>query len=184
MPEGTDGEILGRFSSGDTAAFAGLYRKYYRRVFAYCHRLVGNRESAEDIVQSVFAKAMESAAALKKPESFSFWLFTIARNEVYATFRAAKKVGTAELDDEVWDSDSPLERVVQNETSELVEEAFSRLKPEYREVLVLRHFEKLSYVEIASLTGATVSSVESRLFKARKALIKVLEPVVRERGVS
>ncbi len=184
MAERSDSEILGQFTGGDAAAFGGLYRKYYRRIFAYCHRLLGNREAAEDVVQSVFVKAMESAYALEKPESFSFWLLSIARNEVYATFRSAQKSGTTELNDDVWDSDSPLERVVQNETIALVEAAFRRLKPEYREVLALRHFEKLSYARIAALTGTTISSVESRLFKARKALIKVLEPAIRERGVS
>jgi RNA polymerase sigma-70 factor (ECF subfamily) len=52
----------------------------------------------------------------------------------------------------------------------------NQLKVEYREVVILRHYDKLSYAEIAAITGDTVSSVESRLFKARKALAKKLKP--------
>jgi RNA polymerase sigma-70 factor (ECF subfamily) len=65
---------------------------------------------------------------------------------------------------------------VRKETTEIVELVLNQLKVEYREVLVLRQYDKLSYAEIAAITGNTVSSVESRLFKARKALAKKLAP--------
>ena len=66
------------------------------------------------------------------------------------------------------------------ELTEVVETYLWELKVEYREVLVLRQYDKLSYAEIAAITGDTVSSVESRLFKARKALAKKLAPYFKE----
>ena len=184
MPDRDDSDILRRVAQGETAAFAELYRKYQRRLYGYCLRLLGDRDSAEDVMQTVFVRAMEHLASLERPELFYSWLFTIARNEIYAGFRAARRNGTVDLSEDVWDEETPHERVVQGETEALVEDGLSRLKPEYREVLVLRQFEKLSYAEIAAITGTTVSSVESRLFRARKALMKYLEPFLRERSVS
>ncbi len=183
MNDFTDSELIQRYTSGDKTAFNVLHKKYYKRLFGYCYRLFPERDAVEDIVQSVFIKAMESLHTLDKPALFYYWLFTIARNEVYALFRANKKNGTTEVDEEVMDPVTPHDRYIQHETAAMVEEGLNALKPEYKEVLILRQYEKLSYAEIAAITGATISSVESRLFKARKALMKYLEPYVNERGV-
>ena len=183
MDARTDTEIVGRVRAGETDAFGELYRRYRTRLLGYCLRLLGDRSRAEEVVQAAFVKALESIGSLENPGLFSSWLFTIARNGVYAHFRAERKNGAAECSDDVWDTDTPHERAVAGETAALVEDGLGRLRPEYREVLILRHFEKLSYREIAAITGATVSSVESRLFKARKALLKYLEPYVRERSI-
>jgi RNA polymerase sigma-70 factor (ECF subfamily) len=180
----TDSNLLHRYANGETAAFGELYEKYYRRLFGYCHRVLQNRENVEDLVQSVFVKALESVNSLEKPELFYYWIFSIARNEVYGALRKTRNNRTVELKDEVWDSETPHESYEAQEMATIVEEALTHLKPEYREVLVFRQFEQLSYAEIAAITGDTVSSVESRLFKARKALIKYLEPYMRERNSS
>jgi RNA polymerase sigma-70 factor (ECF subfamily) len=181
VDEVNDSELLRRFAGGDSAAFGEIYHKYYRRVFGYCYRLLRDRDATEDLVQSVFVKALESVKSLEKPESFYFWLFSIARNEAFGWLRARRKDVAGLSDEEVWDTETPHELLVRRENSDLVEEGLQRLKPEYREVLVLRQFEKLSYADIASITGSTISSVESRLYKARKALIKYLEPILQER---
>jgi RNA polymerase sigma-70 factor (ECF subfamily) len=85
-----------------------------------------------------------------------------------------------EEEDDLWSEETPHEQVVRKELTELVELHLNQLKIEYREVLVLRQYDKLSYAEIAAITGVTVSSVESRLFKARKALAKKLAPFFKE----
>jgi RNA polymerase sigma-70 factor (ECF subfamily) len=178
-----DAAIIRRVTSGEADAFGKLYTKYHGRLLGYCYRLLQDAEAARDVVQTAFTKAMESLSSLERPESFYSWIFTIARNESYTILRTRR--GTeAGLSDEVWDTDTPHDQMVQKETSEQVGEALNRLKPEYREVLVLRHFERLSYGEIAAITGDTVSSVESRLFKARKALLKHLNHALEERTSS
>ena len=89
-----------------------------------------------------------------------------------------------QLTDEVWDTNTPQDIYAEQETAIHLEKALDHLKPEYREILILRHFERLSYVEIAAVTGDSLSAVESRLFKARKVLVKLLGPYMEERSKS
>jgi len=177
-----DAELVGRSCKGDKAAFSALYEKYQRRVFAFCYRLTANRETAEDVVQTTFLKAYQSLATLDDHRLFYYWVFSIARNEAFRHIHQRRKSGvTISLEDaeDVWDGESPHEQLVNEETHALVERILGKLKAEYREVLILRQYECLSYAEIAAVTGDSISSVESRLFKARKALSKQLTPYVR-----
>ncbi|HTP13975.1 MAG TPA: sigma-70 family RNA polymerase sigma factor [Bacteroidota bacterium] len=179
MQVSTDAELLSRIRAGDQASFTMLYEKYKRRLFGYCYRLIQDRQSAEDVVQTTFIKAFESIQTLDKPELFYYWLFTIARNEVYGFVRRKRSnriVRSLEDEEDIWEVESPHVQMVQQETSELVQQLLNQLKVEYREVLILRHYDKLSYAEIAAITGDTIPSVESRIFKARKALAKNLKP--------
>jgi RNA polymerase sigma-70 factor (ECF subfamily) len=177
-----DTELLKRINAGEARAFTTLYEKHSRPLFRYCFRLLQHRETAEDTVQTAFIKAFASLARLQDPASFRCWLYAIARNEVYGSLRLRRRNGVqTALDDacSVWDENSPYAQLVQQEASEVVETVLSELKAEYREVIILRQFDGLSYGEIASITGDSASSVASRLFKARKALEKRLSPYFR-----
>ena len=179
MQSQSDRELLNQIRDGSGQAFTVLHNKYRRRLLAYCYRLLQNRTAAEDVVQVSFQKAYESLSTLDNPELFFYWLFSIARNEVYGHIRRTRRNGTVysiEEEDVFMEEESPHDQVVREETMEIVEHFLNQLKVEYREVLVLRQYDKLSYAEIAAITGDTVSSVESRLFKARKALAKQLAP--------
>jgi RNA polymerase sigma-70 factor, ECF subfamily len=178
-----DKELLNQIRSGNERAFTDLYNKHRPRLLAYCFRLLQDRVAAEDVVQVAFQKAFESINSLDKPELFFYWLYSIARNEVYGVIRKTRKNGTTSSIDEekdIWDEETPFELVVKTELAELVQHHLNHLKMEYREVLILRQYDKLSYAEIAAITGDTISSVESRLFKARKALAKKLAPYFME----
>lgn len=179
MSDLADQDILLKVHRGDTRAFGLLYDRYKPRLIGYCYRLIGDRQSAEDIVQTSFMKAFASLSSLENPGSFSHWIFSIVRNEVYASLRVKRSNGTTlpiDSGEDVWDPDSPLDSLIRGETIEAVQRCLRQLRIEYREVLILRQYEKLSYAEIASLTGDTISAIESRLFKARKALAERLAP--------
>lgn len=173
-----DKELLDRIQAGDDRAFTDLYNKYRRRVLAYAFRLLQDRSAAEDVAQVAFQKAYESLKSLDNPDLFFYWLFSIARNEVYGHIRKTRRNGTPVSieEEDIWAEETPHDQAVSKETAEIVQHLLSQLKVEYREVLVFRQYDKLSYAEIAAITGDTVSSVESRLFKARKALAKKLAP--------
>ena len=177
----SDTELLLRLKTGEKSAFGPLYERYRRRVYGYCLRMLRDTDRAQDMVQAVFLKALESAASLERPEIFTCWLFTIARNEIYSALRRSRTGQTVELQEEVWESETPHDIYVRQESAMQLESALARLKPEYREVLILQHLEQLTYGEIAAVTGETVSSVESRLFRARKALVRQLGPYMPER---
>lgn len=171
----SDAQLIGRIQLKDSNAFVELYHRYKRRVYEYCFRLLQDRQIAEDATQNTFIRVHESIRSLKNPESFKAWMFAIARNQVYAHVRRLRSNGLDENED-VWEVQSPHEEFVIQEQAELVQKLLAELKPEYREVLILLEYEQLSYAEIATVTGSTLSSVESRIFKARKALGKKLKP--------
>jgi len=179
----TDEQLVERIKSDETRAFAHLYHRYKHRIYAYCYRLLRHPQNAEDATQETFMKIHRSLQQLENPASLQTWIFSIARNEAFTILRRAKPVEELEkAENEVWDEEGPLERIVQREKAAIVQHCLSLLKPAYREVLILREYEHQSYSEIASSTGASESAVKSALFKARKAMGKKLELMMDERN--
>ena len=174
-----DETVIQQIRAGNSDAFAQLYEKYKSNVYAYSFRLLQNVSNAEDAVQNAFMKAYQSISTLDDPSAFKYWLFIIARNEVYSLIRKSRSNGQSKsLDEseEVWADETPLSEAIQTNTSDIVQAFLGRLKTEYREVLILREYDQLSYAEIAAVTGDTESSVKSRIFRARKELTKKLRP--------
>jgi len=167
--------LVARLQKGECKLFGALYERYRRPLFAYCYRLLNGKERAEDVLHEAFLKAYASLDGLNDPALFRVWLFRIARNEAYGLMRKPQHRPYDDAED-VWSEQTPYDSLVALEQTEIVRKALQSLKDEYREAIVLREFEGFSYVEIAEITGDTESSVKSRLFKARKALIKKLEP--------
>ena len=140
-----------------------------------------DQQRAEDAVQNVFLKLQTGQQNIRNGQSLQSWLFTVARNEALSDINKKKSV-TAD-DSIVWEGDSPEDELLAKERKELIEIVLQRLHAPYREVIILREYERLSYEEIAGITGTTISSVKSRLFKARKALIEKLKPYFNERSL-
>jgi RNA polymerase sigma-70 factor (ECF subfamily) len=111
--------------------------------------------------------------------SFRSWIPTIARNGVFRQLHRQQRNGSFDEED-AWTDETPLTLSVTHDTSEIISLCIDALKPEYKEVLLLRECEQRSYGEIAIITGNTESSVKSRLFKARKALAEKLKPFFKE----
>ena len=132
-------------------------------------------------MQNVFLKLQTGQQNIQNGQSLHSWLFTVAHNEALSDINRKKSV-TAD-DSIVWEGDSPEDELLAKERKEVIEIMLQRLHAPYREVIILREYERLSYEEIAGLTGTTVSSVKSRLFKARKALIEKLKPYFNERSL-
>ncbi len=175
MKQPTDEQLITRLKDGDRYAFGELYARYRPRAHRFALKLLRDPDQAEDCTQDAFLKAQKGIAGLQAAPSLKAWLFSIIRNEVFEYFRRNRRNG--QLGDEnVWEGKSPHDEVVSRETSEIVQLKIECLRDEYREVLILREYEQMSYAEIASVTGDTISSVKSRIFKARKALVKALKP--------
>ncbi|MBX2991660.1 MAG: RNA polymerase sigma factor [Bacteroidetes bacterium] len=183
MHPDSDEELLERIRRGERTALAHLYSRYKVHLFRFCLHLLKNEAQAEDAVHDTFVKICNGAHTVGNPGSFRGWIFQIARNEALMNLRQRKASSDDGLDD-VWDEETPLTLLVDKDISGIVHQMMSRLRIEYREVLMLREYEQLSYTEIARITGATESAVKSRLFKARQALAKNLEPMMRERAKS
>ncbi|MFH0991414.1 MAG: RNA polymerase sigma factor [bacterium] len=170
----TEAELIHKAQLKDERAFAELFKRYRFSVIEYCSQLLQNRETAKDAAQNTFIKVYNSLETLRNHDSFKAWLFTIARNEVYALIRRNRcNVSIDDLD--VWETPTVHDDYIKQEAEEIIQHLLRRLKPEYREVLLLDEYEGFSYAEIASITNNTVSSIESRIYKARKALSKKIK---------
>jgi RNA polymerase sigma-70 factor (ECF subfamily) len=170
----TESELIQLLHHGDRQAFTVLYEHHKAAIYRYCLRMLIDSDAAEDATQETFIKMLAGIKGLQNVESFLPWLFSIARNEVMMHIRRTRRNGV-HSDEDVWDETTPYELTVSAETKEIVQRLLQNLKSEYREVIVLREYEQLSYTHIAEITGDTESSVKSRLFKARKALTKKLK---------
>jgi RNA polymerase sigma-70 factor (ECF subfamily) len=176
----TDAELIADLSAGNPDAFGELYRRYRTSLFAFCVRMAGDRTRAGDLLHDVFLKLYQSASTIRETGALRIWLYRVARNEVLMSIRQKREVADPDPD-LVWDGETPLTILETAEESRRLERALGSLKAEYREVLLLREEEGLSYAEIATITGDSESSVKSRLFKARRALANLLVPRATER---
>lgn len=179
---GDDADLVRRVLEGDPSAYAGLVARHRDRLGRYAVRMLGNREDAEDAVQEAFVRAYRSLAHCE-PDRFGPWLFMIlvnrcrtiggqrARREQLLSPAVEGFEGTSDPD--------PAERAAWNE---MVRWAVARLGPVYREALLLKHVEELSYEEMAELTGASVSALKMRVKRACDQLRELLREENRVRA--
>lgn len=173
----SDTALIDAFRRGDEFAFVALYDRYKGAIYAYCARMLLDRDAAQDLLQETFARAYEHRDRLLNTTSFKAWLFTIARNQcLNALRRRGREIPLAPDAPEPPAQGTPFSHLLRSEQTALVQRTLAALSPEYREVVVLREYQNLSYDEIAAVTRTTVSSVKSRLFKARRKIGVLLAP--------
>jgi RNA polymerase sigma-70 factor, ECF subfamily len=178
----SDEELADAFRNGDDGAFSTLYERYRRPLYVFGVRMLGSAEAAGDLVQDTFLGIYERRRELQSLRNFRGWLFTVGRNRCLTLLRQQKTRGRLGADaDREPRADGPAATIESEEESRLVRRTLAEMQPEYREVLVLREYQGLSYREIAGITGATESAVKARLFRARQALAGMLRPAL-ERG--
>lgn len=181
-----DRALIEAFQAGDDFAFVALYNRYKEAVYGFCVKMIMDRAVAEDVMQETFLRAFENRDRLLNASSFKAWLFTIARNQSLNQLRRSNRQVGIEDAGGVPDvlRETPIAELEKNERVALVTRFLGELKPDYREVLVLREYQNLSYEEIAVVTRSTVSAVKSRLFKARRRLAECFEAYLREERVA
>lgn len=174
-----DRSLIEEFQQGDEFAFISIYNRYKTPVYAFCVKMLGDREQARDVMQETFLRVYENRDRLSNTGSFKSWIFTIARNQCLNQIRKARWQVPLENEREpAARQETPISRLEKNERVALVARYLNELKPEYREVIVLREYQNMSYEEIAAVTRSTLSAVKSRLFKARRKLASFIEPLL------
>ena len=179
-------EIVNRVISGDTEAFEALVLEHQNKVYSLALRMVGNEEDARDMAQEAFIRAYGSLAGFRGDSKFSVWLYRLTSNICIDFLRSRGKKRTVsmtwagdegedavelEIPDETWSPESQLERSL---TRESVRRGLESLSPQYREILLLREINGLSYAEIAGALSLEEGTVKSRIFRARKKLCDFL----------
>lgn len=170
-------KLLGGSKSESEAAFAEIYDRYSRRIFAYIIRILNNRDKAEDVFQETFIKFFNNVNAESMTSSLIGFLITIARN-LCLNIKRDKRI-ILSLDD-FNDLTSEYNADNSNELEELVKASIELLDFEYREPLVLRVYDGLDYTEIAEICGISAGNARQRVHRAREKLKSALTPYLKE----
>jgi RNA polymerase sigma-70 factor (ECF subfamily) len=174
IPVSTEDEdgLIGRCLAGETAAFEPLVERYHRPLFGAAVRLLGSREDARDVTQTVFLKAYQALATCDRQRRFFSWIYRILLNECLNALRARRPIEA--LPDGLAAPAVRRDPVDEAETRQQVRRALLQLTETQRDVIVLRHFAELSYDQIALALGVPEKTVKSRLFSARQRLCEIL----------
>ena len=174
-----------RVLGGDTNAFEALVVEYEKNIYAITQRMTGNAEDAADMTQETFIKAYNSLSSFRGDSKFSVWLYRIATNVCLDFLRSRSRKPTVSLSMEDEDgeetqldiadeSQSPERLLERGLTRDAVRRGLNALSPEYRQILLLREIQGLSYEEIADVLSLEAGTVKSRIFRARKRLCAFL----------
>jgi RNA polymerase sigma-70 factor (ECF subfamily) len=184
--ENAERRFIERLQQRDERAFNQLVEAHERRVFGLVLRMLGNRAEAEDMVQEVFVQVFKAIDTFRGDSKLSTWVYRIAVNlcknrSKYLHRRKAEAQDELDLSFErrslqdargvtAGEASTP-DQVLQGLQAEhIVRLAISQLEPDFREVLVLRDVEELTYEEIMAITGLPEGTVKSRIHRARSML--------------
>jgi RNA polymerase sigma-70 factor (ECF subfamily) len=170
----SDRDLIQRARRGDAEAFGELVLRYQASVFNVCYRILHERAEAEDMAQETFIRARERLHTFDEERLLGPWIRRVAANVCLNHVGTQKR--TAELEDErdADESQKPESQVETRERSEQIRKALASLPVHYRVVIELRHYQELSYDEIAAELNIPLSDVKSHLFRARKILAEKL----------
>lgn len=175
----SDEECIARVLNGDTQAFGILFDRYRYLVHRLAYDMLKENDLAEDVIQDVFIAAYRNLDRLREPAAFSGWLSTIARNRCRNVLRSMKlKQHSLDSMKEEYGYDPPAPEPEEDESEAhlaLVMQTLPRLPAKYRQIVELRYIQNLTYQQIEEALGISMSAVKSRLFHARKKLIRLVE---------
>ena len=178
----TDEELVAAFQNGDAAAFDALVGRWDRKIQGAIYRVLGAGEDSRDLCQEVFLKAYRALGTFKREARFSSWLYQIALNACRDRLRRRRGRVQVSLDDaadalEATQDHQPsaLDLVEARDLARAVQAAMATLPHEQREVIALKEYQGLTFVEIAEALDVPVSTVKTRLYRGLGQLRQQLE---------
>lgn len=195
--EDTDILLMQRIKSGDVQSFDELFERHHKRVLNIIYKYIGNKQSAEDLVQEVFLRVYKSRHSYKPTAKFTTWLYTIVKNLCFKEFRKSSQkiysieanAGNSEIkstqyffakggsvygtglreEDRIRQDQVtlPSEIIEKEEITRRIKEVIEGLPPKQRIAVILNKYECLSYQEIADSIGISIKAVKSLLCRAR-----------------
>jgi RNA polymerase sigma-70 factor (ECF subfamily) len=177
--------LIDRCLNGDVEAFRPLVSRYQRVCYSVALRMLGSRDDAEDVSQQAFVDAFNALAGFHgdgRAHAFSTWLLRIVVNRSKDVLKSKKRTEEP-LDDEVpvtesafaYDPPSPETNVSRGERRHHLETALLQVAPKYREVLILKDIEELSYEEIHDVLQLPLTTLKIRVVRARAMLRDIIE---------
>jgi RNA polymerase sigma-70 factor (ECF subfamily) len=178
----SDQDLVREVLAGNVEAFAGLVRRYRQTYARFATRMLGDRDDAEDALQSAFLRAFRGLVQCAEPERFGAWLYRIVVNECRTAASRRGRRGQVlvrnpvALAAAVDEQDYSWSLAVRHE----IQHALNQLPSDQREAFLLKYVEELSYDEMAELTGAGVSALKMRVKRASARLRELLEEAFHE----
>ncbi len=173
MIERDDSDLVKECIDGNLDAFEILVDRYQKPLFNVAFRMIGSRDDACDISQIAFVKAFQKLHLFKPEFKFFSWIYRIVINEAVNFLQQQRHFESLE-GVSAPDSESPEKSYELSRLSDAVQLALMELTTDNRSVIILRHFEDLSYEEIGRVLKIPERTVKSRLFSARKQLRDIL----------
>lgn len=181
-----DYHLVVRAKTGEQKAYAELMQRYKDSIYFMALKMVNNRDDAMDLTVETFGKAFENLERYRPDFAFSTWLFRIATNNCIDFIRK-RKLNTMSIDRMVDDegdekplqikSDTlnPEEKSIKKQQTQELRMIVEKLPARYRNLVILRYYDELSYEEIATQLDLPLGTVKAQLFRARDLLAKVLD---------
>ena len=165
--------LILRCQMGDNEAFAELIEHYGRSLYYFISRLLDSREITEDIYQDTWLTVIKKIHSLNETDSFTAWLYHIARNKIYHHLRKKKLIHELHENIVIENYEDNGEFFVEDAAE--IHKALEKLHPAHKEVLMLRFLEQMSYEQIAHVINCNMGTVKSRIYYAKNALKKEME---------
>lgn len=171
-----DRDLVASAVTGAEGGFEELVRRYQRPISAYVYRMVGDYETALDLTQEIFIKIYNSLSRYRPEFKFSTWIYKIAHNSAIDHLRRSsgrERSLVCGSDSDSYDLPieseglTPEQQTEREERRVEIEHVVRSLPTAYRELIVLRHSQDLTYEEIVEVTGMPLGTVKNRLFRAR-----------------
>jgi RNA polymerase sigma-70 factor (ECF subfamily) len=174
----TDEELFALVrDKNDEQAFRSLFKRYDKRLYAYCLRALGSHDEAQDMFQTISLTVYDKRHSFSDG-SFAAWLFTIARNFCLKALRGRKH--TTEYSDEMMPPEEREQRSSDFMLKQALHNAIAQLPEEFREALEMKYFDDLPYEDIAKALGISVSLAKVRVFRAKKMIQEQLSTIISE----
>ncbi|MDZ7723998.1 MAG: sigma-70 family RNA polymerase sigma factor [candidate division KSB1 bacterium] len=182
----SDEELIKRFQDGDVSAYNIIVNRYKDQLLNFAYRFLGNTEEAQDVVQETFLRLFRNKHAYRQIAKFSTWIYTIAGNLAKTELRKRKRRKIVsitdmgfedkeyDLEDEGADTSRRAESVM---TEQIIQQAIDELMPRFRQVIILRDIQELSYEEIGKILNIPLGTVKSRVNRARLKLQSKLQHI-------
>ncbi len=167
-----------------------LFDMFYHRVYNTAYCITQDHYTAQDVVQETFIKAFKKLDTLKDGSKMGAWLGAIASKTALDFLRKKNKWNDMAAEDVIIEMEisnqqlaASVDEIVENRfTAELVRQSMVEMKPEYRQVLILKYEYDMKYEEIADVLGVSAGTVKSRIFRAKEKLRALLNGRLKEEG--
>ena len=185
----TDEELIKKFQDGDLYAYDLIVRRYKDQLLNFAYRFLGNLEESEDVVQETFLRLYKNRNAYKQIAKFSTWIYTIAGNLAKTELRKRKRrklvsiseLGFEEKEYEIQDLKADTERRTDSILKEkIISNAIENLPFRFKQVIILRDIQELSYEDISSILRIPLGTVKSRVNRARLKLQLLLKDLMNQ----